>query len=432
MVFPLMPSNIMHTTTLALFATIPHNAQLLDIHACLRAVVFWRQLVQSGCSSGGAASMMRRTPGGHTAARCLFLLLWAVDVTPFSIPGWGRGFIREAAEQGGQDNGLQIALQFLSKNMPVRDRTTVSDQDLVQTANLAIRARRATAWGRAVPHAVFLNDVLPYRHLDEPYEPWRPLFFWKLAALVANATSTTEAAQVQPRFRGSESGPPHMPSVRSCNHPPSSVPDSPTHPRHPQIINKHVWGLFHDPPIFFKPDQTPEIMAPGQVIAAGYASCTGLSIFLASACRAVGIPARVAGAGNAAGYNLEWQGKAPWGGGPNLFKSSSDSRAPRSPGLPTRPTALNHTTRTRHPQLAQGPAHRPPPNHKIPHDRRRPLQQPQLGRGLGRRRLVVHRRGGVRPRRPQPHLVLPAAGKGGRAGVASACHLRGVVPGDAR
>jgi transglutaminase-like putative cysteine protease len=32
-----------------------------------------------------------------------------------------------------------------------------------------------------------------------------------------------------------------------------------------------------------------------QVIAAGYASCTGLSIFLVAACRAVGIPARVAG-----------------------------------------------------------------------------------------------------------------------------------------
>jgi transglutaminase-like putative cysteine protease len=32
-----------------------------------------------------------------------------------------------------------------------------------------------------------------------------------------------------------------------------------------------------------------------QVIAAGYASCTGLSIFLVDALRAVGIPARVTG-----------------------------------------------------------------------------------------------------------------------------------------
>jgi transglutaminase-like putative cysteine protease len=50
-----------------------------------------------------------------------------------------------------------------------------------------------------------------------------------------------------------------------------------------------VWG------IKFVPDQTPEIMSPGQVLAARHASCTGLSIFLVLACRAVGIPARVAG-----------------------------------------------------------------------------------------------------------------------------------------
>lgn len=38
-----------------------------------------------------------------------------------------------------------------------------------------------------------------------------------------------------------------------------------------------------------------------QVIAAGYGSCSALSIFLASACRSVGIPARVAGGAAAAG-----------------------------------------------------------------------------------------------------------------------------------
>jgi hypothetical protein len=48
--------------------------------------------------------------------------------------------------------------------------------------------------------------------------------------------------------------------------------------------------------ITFKSDQTPEIMSPSQVIAAGYASCTGLSIFLVNALRSVGIPARLAGA----------------------------------------------------------------------------------------------------------------------------------------
>ncbi|KIZ07847.1 transglutaminase domain protein [Monoraphidium neglectum] len=140
--------------------------------------------------------------------------------------------------------------------MPARDKPLISDHELVATAALALRARRGAAWARAVPLKIFLNDVLPYRHLDEPYQPWRKLFFQKLAPLVAGASSITEAAQ---------------------------------------IINRDVWALFSDPPIHFVPDQAPEILSPAQVIAAGFASCSGLSIFLASACRAVGIPARVAG-----------------------------------------------------------------------------------------------------------------------------------------
>ena len=39
------------------------------------------------------------------------------------------------------------------------------------------------------------------------------------------------------------------------------------------------------PPTLARQGQTPEIMSPSQVIAAGYASCTGLSIFLVDACR---------------------------------------------------------------------------------------------------------------------------------------------------
>jgi transglutaminase-like putative cysteine protease len=102
---------------------------------------------------------------------------------------------------------------------------------------------------------LFLNDVLPYRSVDEPLDQqdWRPMFFAKFMPLVAEAESLTEAAQ---------------------------------------ILNREIWALWD---LRFVPDQTPEIMSVGQVLANGFASCTGLSIFLVNACRAVGIPARVAG-----------------------------------------------------------------------------------------------------------------------------------------
>lgn len=56
---------------------------------------------------------------------------------------------------------------------------------------------------------------------------------------------------------------------------------------------RDIWAIWD---LHFVPDQTPEIMSVEQVLAKGYASCTGLSIFLVNACRAVGIPARIAGA----------------------------------------------------------------------------------------------------------------------------------------
>ncbi|WIA31582.1 hypothetical protein OEZ86_002470 [Tetradesmus obliquus] len=138
--------------------------------------------------------------------------------------------------------------------MPERDRKTVDRKFLVHHARLALKARRANSWAAAVPWEVFLNDVLPYRNLDEPIDiDWRSLFLKRFGPMVADASSLTEAAQ---------------------------------------LLNRDIWKIWG---LHFVPDKSPEIMSPGQTLAAGYASCTGLSIFLADACRAVGIPARVAG-----------------------------------------------------------------------------------------------------------------------------------------
>ena len=99
------------------------------------------------------------------------------------------------------------------------------------------------------------------------------------------------------------------------------------------ILNKEIWHIWN---ITFQANQTPDIMSPFQVlwsltgltvyqssampyrsincvtpyavphsavmqvIEAGHASCTGLSIFLVNALRAVGIPARMAGTEEAA------------------------------------------------------------------------------------------------------------------------------------
>jgi transglutaminase-like putative cysteine protease len=166
---------------------------------------------------------------------------------------------------------LKVAIEYIYRHLPDRDRGVVKHAQIVRSAQLAIAARKAHPWaagrkrsgsggaggGGGVPLHVWLESVLPHRHLDEPYEDWRPALRSVAARLVANATSLAHAAQ---------------------------------------LLNRDLWRALRDPPIIFSPDLTPEIMAPSQVIAAGRASCTGLSILLASACRAVGVPARVAGA----------------------------------------------------------------------------------------------------------------------------------------
>lgn len=154
-----------------------------------------------------------------------------------------------------EDPLFQTSLKFLMKHMPESDKEQLSPESVALNVQLAVQARARHSWARDVPEEIFLNNVLPYANLDEErdFTTWRPMFHALFSPLVAPAKSITEAAQ---------------------------------------ILNRHIWSFWG---IYFKPQQTPEIMSPTQTIRAGYASCTGLSIFLVNACRAVGIPARVAG-----------------------------------------------------------------------------------------------------------------------------------------
>lgn len=70
-----------------------------------------------------------------------------------------------------------------------------------------------------------------------------------------------------------------------------------------QIVNQNIWNKFRtEKPIYFKSGQTPLIYDPMSILAYGYASCTGLSIFLVDLLRTVGVPARLAG-------TAAWNGK---------------------------------------------------------------------------------------------------------------------------
>ena len=146
------------------------------------------------------------------------------------------------------------ATRFLIAYMPERDLTSLSSKFIHDNVRLAYKARAATAWGEMIPESLFFNDVLPYVSMNERRDEWRAEFFERFLPLVKDCKTPTEAAQI-------------------LNRDMYKILDVQYHARKRP-----------------KPDQSPY-----ESIEAKYASCTGLSILLIDACRAVCVPARFAG-----------------------------------------------------------------------------------------------------------------------------------------
>ena len=163
--------------------------------------------------------------------------------------GWSE-FARVAIERHGEVGAQAVA--FLSVHRPERDAELPADL-LIENLDLALAARDRFRWARTVPLELFLNDVLPYAVLDETRERWRPALLEHAAPLVAECKTATEAAQA---------------------------------------LNR---GLFDAIGVHYDTGRKAPNQSPFESREQGRATCTGLSILLVDACRAVGIPARAAG-----------------------------------------------------------------------------------------------------------------------------------------
>ena len=191
----------------------------------------------------------------------LFILasasLASADVDPARLATAGdnapaiSGFATDAAKEFG-DPGAKAAA-FLIAGMPAADLQKLTKDFLLENLRLAFAAREAFPWGKQVPDAVFLDCVLPYAQLDEPRDPWRADFRNKCGAIIKDCKTTGEAAQA---------------------------------------INRELFKLIK---VKYSTQRKRPNQSPKESIDQGLASCTGLSIILADACRSVGVPARVAG-----------------------------------------------------------------------------------------------------------------------------------------
>ncbi len=144
-------------------------------------------------------------------------------------------------------------LQFLLENMPRPDLQTLSAALLLENLALAYQAREVVPWGKSLPDEIFLNDVLPYASVNERRDAWRKTLHDICAPLVKDCQTPGEAAQV---------------------------------------LNQKLFGLVK---VRYSTERRKADQSPLETMESGKATCTGLSILLVDACRAVGVPARVAG-----------------------------------------------------------------------------------------------------------------------------------------
>lgn len=160
-------------------------------------------------------------------------------------------FIAAAAADHGAFG--EKSARFLVEHMPAADKEALSIGFLTENLDLALKARATFPWAKDVPEEIFLNDVLPYAVFDEPRDPWRADFMAKATPLVKDAKTTSEAAQ---------------------------------------ILNRDFFKLINT---HYHTERKRTNQSPKESIEQGKATCTGLSIILVDACRAVGIPARAVG-----------------------------------------------------------------------------------------------------------------------------------------
>lgn len=160
-------------------------------------------------------------------------------------------FVADAGKAYG-DRGRRAAW-FLVDNMPASDRGVLSEEFLLSNLDLAMTARTNFPWARAITEAMFLNDLLPYASLDEPRDEWRTDFYKMASEIVRDCKSAGEAAQV---------------------------------------LNR---DLFKRVNVHYNTGRKRNNQSPAESIQQGKATCTGLAIILVDACRAVGVPARIAG-----------------------------------------------------------------------------------------------------------------------------------------
>lgn len=176
---------------------------------------------------------------------------WRADLDA-AIASSERGEELKAALET-MDKSQRKDMAYLIINMPDFDRNDIDLELLKENVEYANIAREQFVWAQQLPEEVYLCDVLPYAVVDEVRDSWRKELYGIFAPEVEGCATMYDA-------------------VCAVN---ANIP--------------RLTGVDYNT-LREKTNQS-----PSESMRQGMASCTGLSILLVDAYRAVGIPARFVG-----------------------------------------------------------------------------------------------------------------------------------------
>ena len=203
---------------------------------------------------------------GIGVAIAMIIILW-----PSSKDGYSQGIPAEyhaaldaaIAESGRADEILNLLnttaeesqdeMAYLIVNMYAEDLRSMDLALLSENVEYAQKAREKYEWAKALPEEVYLQDVLPYHVVDEVRDSWRKELYEMFSPAVDTCKTMYDA-------------------ICAVN---ANIP---------QLTGVH-----------YNTKREKTNQSPRESMRQGMASCTGLSILLVDAYRAVGIPARFAG-----------------------------------------------------------------------------------------------------------------------------------------
>lgn len=191
------------------------------------------------------------------ALAAVSLFVQAGDTGSFNRPdffekaGNNAPQIRSALNQvpASQREGMEFLLTY----MPEHDLKALTSDFLLEHVEYAYKAWLESPWKSQVPKNVFLNNILPHVSINERRDAWRKSFYERFKPMVEGIQS------------------PGLAAAR---------------------LNQKIFPLLG---VKYSTKRKKADQSPFETMESGLASCTGLSILLIDACRAVGIPARFVG-----------------------------------------------------------------------------------------------------------------------------------------